>query len=142
MGERFPLLILPIGAYNLVAILAWLAGLFTHSLPFDVGKQVLFSLPMPAAQSHWIVSLGDIFILGGLICLFFEVLKSTDSRDAILLNHALSMVVLIIGLVEFLLLSQFATSTFFLLVVMTFLDVLAGFIVTVVAARKDIGFGA
>ena len=42
---------------------------------------------------------------------------------------------------EFLLAPAFATSTFFLLGVMVLLDVLAGFIVTIVSARRDIDFG-
>ena len=41
-----------------------------------------------------------------------------------------------------LLLPAFATSTFFLLALMVLLDVLAGFIVTIVAARRDVDFGA
>lgn len=54
-----------------------------------------------------------------------------------IVNHALSMVLFIIVLVEFLLIRGFATSTFFLIVVMILLDVLAGFIVTIIASRKD-----
>jgi hypothetical protein len=38
-----------------------------------------------------------------------------------------------------LLLRSFATSTFFFLTMMVLLDVVAGFIVTAIAARKDIG---
>jgi hypothetical protein len=49
------------------------------------------------------------------------------------------MLVLIIAIVEFLLFPPFATSAFFLLVVMCGLDVLGGFIVTTIGARKDIG---
>jgi hypothetical protein len=45
-------------------------------------------------------------------------------------------------LVEFLLIKGFATSTFFLIVTMVMLDVLAGFIVTIISARKDLDFGA
>lgn len=51
------------------------------------------------------------------------------------------MVLFIVCLVEFLLLPAFATSTFFLLALMVLLDVLAGFIVTIVAARRDVDFG-
>jgi len=37
--------------------------------------------------------------------------------------------------------AAFATSAFFLLTAMVLLDVLAGFIVTIVASRRDIEFG-
>jgi hypothetical protein len=52
------------------------------------------------------------------------------------------MILFVICLVEFLLLRGFATSTFFLIVAMVMLDVLAGFIVTIIAARKDLDFGS
>jgi uncharacterized membrane protein len=42
--------------------------------------------------------------------------------------------------VEFLLFPAFATSSFFLLTLMVLLDVLAGFIVTIVASRREIDF--
>ena len=51
------------------------------------------------------------------------------------------MILFIAVLVEFLLLPGFATSTFFLIVIMILLDVLAGFIVTIIASRKDFDFG-
>jgi hypothetical protein len=58
-----------------------------------------------------------------------------------IVNHALSMILFVFVLVEFLLIKGFATSTFFLIVVMVMLDVLAGFIVTIISARKDLDFG-
>jgi hypothetical protein len=48
------------------------------------------------------------------------------------------MILFIAVLIEFLLLPGFATSTFFLIVTMVLLDVLAGFIVTIIASRKDL----
>jgi len=44
-------------------------------------------------------------------------------------------------LIEFLALKSFATSEFFLLTMMCFLDVLAGAMVTIVSARRDFGVG-
>ena len=55
-----------------------------------------------------------------------------------IVNHSLSMILFVICLVEFLLLQGFSTSVFFLLTLMVLLDVLAGFIVTIVASRRDI----
>lgn len=140
MDSRFPLLALPIGAYNLIAIVSMIAGAFGAS-DLSALSQPWFTIPMKAADSHWVISAGDIILLGGLICLFFEILRSTNTSNMIILNHALSMVLFIVALVEFLLLHPFATSTFFLLMVMTALDVLGGFIITTIGARKDIGAG-
>ena len=46
----------------------------------------------------------------------------------------------VVCLVEFLLFPAFATSTFFLISLMVLLDLAAGFIVTLVAARREAGF--
>ncbi|MGA1342153.1 MAG: hypothetical protein ACO33A_03750, partial [Hyphomonas sp.] len=58
---------------------------------------------------------------------------------ATIINHGISLLLFIICLVQFLLMPNFATSTFFILMAMTLLDVLAGVIVTIVSARRDFG---
>ena len=52
------------------------------------------------------------------------------------------MAVFVISLIAFMLFRSFATSEFFLLLTMMLLDVVAGFMVTIVAARRDFGVGA
>ena len=68
-------------------------------------------------------------------------MKSTSTGTSSILNHAVSMILFIVCLVEFLLMPNFATSTFFIIMSMTLLDVLAGVIVTIVSARRDFGVG-
>jgi O-antigen ligase len=82
--------------------------------------------------------MGDILVFAALVILFIELLKSTTSRRIAIINHSLSMVLFIVCLVEFLLFRAFATSAFFLITSMVLLDVLAGFIVTIVASRREI----
>jgi hypothetical protein len=84
--------------------------------------------------------MGDLLLAGALVVLFIELLKSTTSRQVAIINHSLSMVLFIVCLVEFLLFPAFSTSAFFLLTLMVLLDVLAGFIVTIVASRREIDF--
>jgi hypothetical protein len=86
----------------------------------------------------WDVTTGDLLLAGSLVILFIELLKSTTSRRAAIINHSLSMILFVACLVEFLLLRSFATSVFFLITLMVLLDVLAGFIVSIVSARRDI----
>ena len=90
-----------------------------------------------ACPEGFAVAFGDVLVLLALILLFIELLKSTSTGTAAIFNHALSMLVFIICLVEFLLHPAFATSTFFVILVMALLDVLAGFIVTIIASRRD-----
>ena len=77
-------------------------------------------------------------IFASLVILFIELLKSTTSQRIAIINHSLSMILFIVCLVEFLLSRAFATSAFFLLSMMVLLDVLAGFIVTIVSSRRQL----
>ncbi|MDO9607751.1 MAG: hypothetical protein ACK4NU_06990 [Brevundimonas sp.] len=130
-----PLLLIPVILYNIVVL---------FGAPGDMGmaqadailRDPMFSIPM-ASGAQWNIGSGDLILFLGLILLFFELIKSTSSQKVAIVNHALSMVLFIVVLVEFLLIRGFATSTFFLIVVMILLDVLAGFIVTIISSRKD-----
>jgi hypothetical protein len=137
MFAAFPLLALPILAYNLLALTV--AGGFGGSGAPEKMSQPLFSI---ATHSHtsWPISLSDMLLTAALVVLFIELLKSTTSRQVAIINHSLSMILFIVCLVEFLLFPAFATSAFFLLTLMVLLDVLAGFIVTIVASRREIDF--
>ena len=134
-----PLLLIPVILYNIVVL---------FGAPGDMGmaqadallRDPMFSIPM-ASGAQWNIGSGDLILFLGLILLFFELVKSTSSQRVAIINHALSMILFIAVLVEFLLLPGFATSTFFLIVIMILLDVLAGFIVTIIASRKDFDFG-
>lgn len=137
MFAAFPLLALPVLIYNLVVLT--LAGGFSTSLAQARMNDELFTLHM-ASSTPWGVSLGDLLLALSLVVLFIELLKSTTSRKIAIINHSLSMILFIVCLVEFLLAPAFATSTFFLISLMVLLDVLAGFIVTIVSARRDIDF--
>lgn len=130
-----PLLLIPVILYNIV-VLFGADGNGGMSQADALLRDPLFSIPM-ASGAQWNVGSGDLILFVGLILLFFELVKSTSSQRVAIVNHALSMVLFIIVLVEFLLIRGFATSTFFLIVVMILLDVLAGFIVTIIASRKD-----
>lgn len=136
----FPLLAIPFLVYNILALFSVFGGADAGAA-YNATTQMLFAVPMPSAGTHWNISMGDVILFGSLICLFFELLKSTKSDSVAIINHSLSMVLFIVCLVEFLLFQPFATSTFFLLTFMTLMDVLAGFIVTAISARKDIDFG-
>jgi hypothetical protein len=97
------------------------------------------NIPM-ASGAHWTIAFGDVLVLLALLLLFIELLKSTSTGSAAIFNHALSMLVFIICLVEFLLHPAFATSVFFVILVMALLDVLAGVVVTIISARRDVEF--
>lgn len=134
MFNAFPLLAIPVILYNIFGVSQVLGG--KAQVASQTLNSQLMNIPMPMNNS-WAVSWGDLFVLIGLLCLFFEMLRATSTNKIAIVNHSLSMILFIACLVEFLLVPGFSTSTFFLITMMTLLDVLAGFIVTIITARKD-----
>lgn len=140
MLVAIPLLLIPVVLYNIVVLF----GASTNGVMADadvVLRDPLFSVTM-ASGAQWTIGSGDLILFLALILLFFELIKSTSSQRVAIINHALSMILFIGVLVQFLLIRGFATSTFFLIVIMILLDVLAGFIVTIISSRKDFDLGA
>ncbi len=125
-----PLLLLPLIAYNFFAFL------FMNASPDGWGNQLL-TIPMVSGTS-WALTAGDLMLVVGLVCLFFEVLKSTNTGRSSVIEHMLSVVVFIIFLVEFLLVGAAASSVFFLLMMMAIVDVVAGFTVSITGAGRDV----
>jgi hypothetical protein len=125
--------------YNMIALIGSLTVGEAQAIREHMDSPA-FSVPMNSGV-EWVVAWGDLLILVSLILLFVELLKSTSTGTSAIVNHALSMFVFIICLIEFLLHPAFATSVFFLIMVMSLLDVLAGVVVTIVSARRDVEFG-
>lgn len=100
----------------------------------------LFSLPM-ISGAHWVFTIGDLIMLLTLLLLFIEVVKSTYTSTASLLDHGLSMLVFVASLVEFLTVPQAATSLFFLIMMAAIIDVIAGYTIGIRVARRDMTFG-
>jgi hypothetical protein len=125
----FPLLIIPLVLYNIFALLF---GVTDWSAPLT-SVQVI-------SGGVWQIGLGDLLIAFTILVLFVEILKSTRMGTRSVVDHMLSMVVFVAMIVEFLLVPSAATSTFFLLLVIAFVDVLGGFTVSIRTAQRDIGF--
>jgi hypothetical protein len=134
-----PLLLIPVVLYNIVVLFGGSGGGAVVQADALL-RDPLFSITMTSG-AQWTIGSGNLILFLGLILLFFELVKSTSSQRVAIINHALSMILFIAVLVQFLLLPGFATSTFFLIVIMILLDVLAGFIVTIISSRKDFDFG-
>jgi len=142
----FPLLAIPVIIYNIIALGVPAGAVVTSASGNSVApllgqlNDVLISISMLGSVT-WELTGGDLLVLLSIALLFLEILKSTGTGTATIMNHAVSMMLFIICLVQFLLLSNFATSAFFIIMVMTLLDVLAGVVVTIVSARRDFAVG-
>ncbi|TYC52521.1 hypothetical protein FMN50_17405 [Rhodobacterales bacterium] len=83
----------------------------------------------------------DILITLGLFFLFIEILKATRVGTFTLLDHMFSVLIFVAYLVEFLIVPVAATSLFFILMVISLIDVIAGFSISITGARRDVSFG-
>lgn len=134
MLAALPLMIIPFILYNL-AMLGILGGGGVASL-----GTVISSLQM-VSGAVWTMTLGDVIIVVSLVFLFVEILKASRNGRGSLINHMLSMLVFIAYLVEFLLVRDAATQIFFILMTITFVDVIGGFAVAIRAAGRDVSIG-
>jgi len=111
--------------------------------PTETLDSRVFSLPSIRGgdSATWVFNWGDLLILVTLMLLFVEILKATYTSTASLLDHGLSMLVFIACLIAFLLLDEAYTSVFFTIMIITLIDVIAGYTIGIRVARRDIGFG-
>ena len=123
----FPLLVIPFAIYNMIAFLMpglhWTETVATIKLIFG---------------TDWAVTSEDILLTFSILLLALEIMKSTRIGVRTIVDHILSMILFIVMLVEFLIVKQAGTSSFFILMIISLVDVLAGFIVTVRTAKRDI----
>jgi hypothetical protein len=123
----FPLLLIPFAIYNMIAFLtpgvSWTAPVTT--------------VHMMSGQD-WVLTWEDILIAFSIFLLWIEMIKATRMGMRSVMDHILAMILFIGMLVEFLLVPQAATSTFFLLMSIALVDVLAGFIIGMRASRRQI----
>jgi hypothetical protein len=97
----------------------------------------LFTVPLLSGAT-WSFDVRDLLLVIGLFSLYIEILRATRIGTASMTNHALSIMTFAAFLVEFITVQQLGTSTFFLIMVMSLIDVIAGFTVTVSSAHRGI----
>lgn len=132
MLAMIPLLIIPFIIFNL-----GLAGLFGPGDPFATE---IFSVQMMSGGT-WTMTAGNLLVVVALLLLFGEMMKSTRTSRISIVDHLLSIVVFIIFLLEFLMVRGAAHPTFFTLMVIALIDVLAGFAVSLRSASRDVNLG-
>ncbi len=98
------------------------------------------SISLPS-EAVWKPTWGDLLVISGIFILFVELFKSTQTNTTSIVDHILSTLVLISYLVTWLIFPWAGNSYFLILSLMSFLDVIAGFTITISTARRDFGFG-
>ena len=132
MLTSVPLLVVSFILYSL-----GLAGLFGDGPNGDPWQTELFSFRMMSGGT-FSMTLGIAMIVIALLLFFIEIVKSTRTSNASVVDHLLSTFVFVAFLVEFLLVEGAAHPVFFVLMVISLIDVLAGFSVSLRSAGRDI----
>jgi hypothetical protein len=111
----FPLLLIPLAIYNIIVFL----------MPGVSLGASLVTLPLTSG-AEWPVTLSDVLLTLGILMLLLEVIKGARPGAKYLTDHLLSLIVFGGAAAEFLLVPRFANSTYFLLVLLTLTEFLAG----------------
>ncbi len=124
-----------LAAFPLLSIVLLLANLVALGGESAFGAE-LFKLPLPSDGTVSFTA-GDGLVLLGLVLLYVEIFKATRTGSASVLDHALSLLVFIIALMELMISPKFAHPSFVTIMLICLLDVVAGFTVTIAGARRD-----
>lgn len=130
--RAIPLLVFAFILYNIIVLSMGVEGL---------NQPILDKLRL-LSGGEWTFTIGDFVLLVTLFLLFIEIVKSTFTTTSTLIDHALSMVVFIAIGMEFLMVQQAATSVFFLILIASLIDVIAGYTIGIRVARRDLNIGA
>jgi len=112
----FPLLLIPLAIYNIIVFL----------MPGVSLAEPLVTLPLMTSGAQWPVTVSDVLVALGILMLLFEVIKGARPGAKYLTDHLLSLIVFGAAVAEFLMWPRFATSTFFLLTLLSMVDFLSG----------------
>ena len=128
--QILPLLIIGLVVYAILTI----GGVGVDG---EIWHQVsIIALPLSSGDI-WNIRGGDAFLVFNMGILFVELIRATKTDGNALTNHALSFVLFFANGLFFIFMPGFGTGVFFLYMAMTFLDPMAGMIVTTVTARRD-----
>jgi hypothetical protein len=111
----FPLLLIPLAIYNIIVFL----------MPGLSFAEPLVTVPLMSG-APWPVTLSDGLLALGILMLLLEVMKGARPGAKYLTDHLLSLLVFGAAIAEFLLWPRFASSTYFLLVLLALVDFLSG----------------
>ena len=127
----FPLLLIPLAIYNMIAFLT----------PGVSWTDAIYPLPVPLKSGvNWTPSWGDVLLVFTLLMLMFEFIKTTRQGRSFV-EHFLALLLAGAATAEFVMVQQAANSTFFMLVVICFVDLFAGFAASLRRARRAVVVG-
>lgn len=123
---------------NLLLLLSYNVIIFLSTADNYIPDEVVASLQIPSSGATLTITWNILFVLVGIGILYIEILKSTRATFQALLDHVLSLCVFVVFLVELLTMREMGSATFLILTLLSLIDVIAGFTVSLSTARRDI----
>jgi hypothetical protein len=124
----FPLLLIALAIYNMIAFLT----------PGVSWTGAIYPIPVPLKSGDlWSPTAGDALIAFALLMLMFEFIKATRQGKSFV-EHFLALLLAGGATAEFVMVHEAASSTFFVLVVICFVDLFAGFAASLRRARRAV----
>lgn len=97
-----------------------------------------FTLPSGAVLT---LTISDMLIVCAVVFLYIETFKATRTSVLSIIDHALSLLVFVVFLIEFIVVERVGNTTFLIITIASLMDVVMGFTVTISTAKRDIAFG-
>ncbi len=131
------ILSIPLFAYMLIA-----ANVVMLTGPIDQSMLniIVYEFALPSDRNI-VLTISDVFILSAFFVLYIEVFKATRVSTGTQIEHALSFIVFIVALVQFLTFPRLGNVTFMVIMLAAMMDVVIGFTVTISTARRDFNLG-
>jgi hypothetical protein len=114
----FPLLLIPLAIYNI----------FVFLMPGVAFTSPVVSVTLMSGVV-WTLTFGDALLALAMLLIMLEVIKAARPGARYVTDHFLSLIILGAAIAEFLLLTPFGNSTFFLLAVLAAVEFLAGLVI-------------
>ncbi len=109
-------------------------------VPLDAPASILFSIRLVSGKI-WSLNVNEAFIIISMFILFVEIFKATRTSVGSIVDHLLSTLVFLAFVIMFLTVKEAGTSTFFILTIISMIDVMCGFTVSISSARRDLAVG-
>ena len=126
---------------NMVLLVAYNIIIFMSTPDNYIPDAVVTTFRIPSSGATLTITWNILFVLVGIAILYIEILKSTRTSMQALLDHVLSLGVFVVFLVELLILREMGSTTFLILTLLSLIDVIAGFTVSLSTAQRDITLG-
>jgi hypothetical protein len=124
--------------FRVVPLFAFVLGVYTLFMTTGVDMMRPRLEVTVISGANLVVTGNDLFLVGVVILLFFELIKATNAtQQSIFIEHILSTLVFVGFVIMLITVKACGNATFLILTLMSLLDVLAGWTITYKTGLRD-----